>query len=68
MKQVGKPSKGGVEISLNREELAQMTGTTLFTISRLLSKWGEEGFVLPCREAVVVLDSQRLVKVSVADE
>jgi CRP/FNR family transcriptional regulator, nitrogen oxide reductase regulator len=49
---------------LSREELAQMTGTTLFTISRLLSKWGEEGFVLPKREAVVVVDSSRLVQVS----
>src|ERR1035441_2864595 len=30
LKQVGKQSQGGVEISLSREELAQMTGTTLF--------------------------------------
>jgi CRP-like cAMP-binding protein len=49
-----------VKISLSREDLAQMTGTTLFTISRLLSQWGEEGFVLPLREAVVVLDAERL--------
>ena len=68
IKQVGKPAKGGVEVSLSREELAQMTGTTLFTISRLLSKWGEEGFVLPKREAVVVLDSRRLGQVSEGDD
>ena len=68
VKQVGKPAKGGVEVSLSREELAQMTGTTLFTISRLLSKWGEEGFVLPKREAVVVLDSRRLGQVSEGDD
>jgi hypothetical protein len=37
-----------------------MTGTTLFTISRLLSKWSEEGFVTPRREAVVIRDSLRL--------
>jgi CRP-like cAMP-binding protein len=60
MKQVGKPAMGGVEVSLSREELAQTTGTTLFTISRILSKWGEEGFVLPRREAVIVLDAKRL--------
>jgi CRP-like cAMP-binding protein len=64
LKQVGKPAWGGIEISLSREELAQMTGTTLFSISRLLSRWGEEGFVLPRREAVVVLDAQRLAQVS----
>jgi hypothetical protein len=28
-KQVGKKTRGGIEISLSREELAQLTGTTL---------------------------------------
>jgi CRP-like cAMP-binding protein len=60
LKQVGKPTEQGIEVSLSREELAQMTGCTLFTVSRLLSAWGEEGFVLPKREAVVVLDARRL--------
>lgn len=59
-KQIGKPARGGIELLLTREELAQMTGTTLFSISRLLSKWGEEGLVLPLREAVVVLDAKGL--------
>jgi len=56
LKQVGKTSDGGVEVSLSREELAQMTGTTLFTVSRLLSKWRDAGFVVPRREAVVIRD------------
>lgn len=63
VKQLGKPAHGGMKVSLSREDLAQMTGTTLFTISRLLSKWGDEGFVLPLRESVVVLDSRRLERV-----
>ena len=63
LKQGGKESQGGVEIALSREELAQMTGTTLFTISRILSKWGEEGFVRPRREAVLVRDAHRLGEV-----
>jgi len=67
LKQVGKESHGGVEVSLSREELAQMTGTTLFTISRILSKWSEQGFVLPRREAVLVRDPQRLVEVGAED-
>jgi len=67
VKQVGKESHGGVEVSLSREELAQMTGTTLFTISRILSKWGEQGFILPRREAVLVRDPQRLVEVGAED-
>ena len=41
LKQVGKPSEGGTQVFLSREELGQMTGTTLFTISRLLSRCWE---------------------------
>lgn len=60
LKKVGKPSQGGIEISLTREEMAQMTGTTLFTISRVISKWADEGFVLPRREAVIIPDPKLL--------
>lgn len=68
VKQVGKPAYPGTEVSLSREELAQLTGTTLFTISRLLSRWGEEGFVTPRRGSVVVLDSKRLIEASEAED
>lgn len=64
MKQVGKPCPEGTQVSLSREELAQMTGTTLFTISRVLSKWAEQGLVTPKREAVIILDAEELDSVS----
>jgi CRP-like cAMP-binding protein len=51
---VGKEQREGVEVGLSREELAQMTGTTLFTISRILSKWAELGLVVPKRRGVVI--------------
>jgi CRP-like cAMP-binding protein len=61
LKRVGKPGRTGVvEISLTREELAQMTGTTLFTISRILSAWAAKGFVQPRRQGVVISDPKRL--------
>jgi CRP/FNR family transcriptional regulator, nitrogen oxide reductase regulator len=63
LKQVGKKTADGVEVSLSREELAQLTGTTLFTISRILSKWAELGVVVPRREAVLVRDPERLESV-----
>jgi CRP-like cAMP-binding protein len=66
LKQVGKPSEDGIQVSLSRLELGQMTGTTLFTISRILSKWAEQGFVVPRRESVLVNDLKRLE--SVGDE
>jgi CRP/FNR family transcriptional regulator, nitrogen oxide reductase regulator len=62
-KKVGKDNPSGVQISLSREELAQMTGATLFTISRIISKWSDEGLVKPCREAVIVKDPRRLAQV-----
>jgi CRP-like cAMP-binding protein len=53
---VGSPCEGGVRVALSREELAQMVGTTLFTVSRLLSEWETRGLVRGRREAVVVRD------------
>ena len=47
---------GHVEIGVSRADLAQLTGTTLFTVSRLLCEWKLLGIVLPRREAVVLRD------------
>lgn len=58
--QIGKPFDGGIKVSLTREELAQMTGSTVFTISRVLSEWSEKGLVRSLREAIVVNDPKRL--------
>ena len=60
LEKIGRPVNGEVEIGLSREELAQMTGTTLFTVSRLLSAWGARGMVRPRREAVTICDVQSL--------
>jgi CRP-like cAMP-binding protein len=61
---VGKQSDGYVEISLSQRELAQLTGTTLFTVSRLLCQWEVQGIVKPRREAVLVLNVPGLVQIS----
>ena len=34
-----------IDIPLTKQDLAQMAGTTLFTVSRLLSDWAEQGLV-----------------------
>lgn len=65
--QMGRRIHGTVKISLSREELAQMTGTTLFTISRLLCLWEEQGIVEPRREAVLICDTERLAALGEAD-
>ena len=51
---------GTLEINLSREELAQLTGTTLFTVSRLLSDWKERGLLTAGRECVSVHNIQAL--------
>jgi CRP-like cAMP-binding protein len=60
MDQVGLPLSGGVEISISREELAQLIGTTMYTVSRLLSNWDRRGIVKARREAVLVSNPRAL--------
>ena len=60
LQQVGRKVNGVVEISLSREELAQLVGTTLFTVSRLLSDWDARGIVSTRRETVSVSDMRAL--------
>jgi CRP/FNR family transcriptional regulator, nitrogen oxide reductase regulator len=64
MHQVGRQVNGGIEISISREELAQLIGTTLFTVSRLLSDWDRQGIVAARREAVSVRNLRALVDLS----
>ena len=68
VRQVGKKTSEGTEVYLSREELAQLTGTTLFTISRILSKWADLGVVIPRREAVLIRDPRRLQEVGGDEE
>ena len=60
MRHVGRPHQSGTRVSLSREEMAQMIGTTLFTTSRILSKWSESGLVLARRDGVVICDARCL--------
>ena len=60
--QLGRRVNGNatLKINLSREVLAQMTGTTLFTVSRLLSEWKERGVLTAGRECVYVHNIQAL--------
>jgi CRP-like cAMP-binding protein len=51
-------------IGLSREELAQMTGTTLFTVSRVLHDWAEQDIVQVDRKAIVVEQLPRLIQLA----
>jgi CRP-like cAMP-binding protein len=62
------PNNGHLEITLSRAELAQLTGTTLFTVSRLLCQWQTQGIVRVRRESVLVQDFAALAQISQAEE
>jgi len=65
---LGRTVNGGcLEISLSRSELAQLTGTTLFTVSRLLCQWQKLGIVSIGREAVLVLDFDALTQLTLSE-
>ena len=53
---------GGLTVphTLTRQELAELTGTTLFTVSRILTEWEGAGLVRSTRAHVAVLDAERL--------
>jgi CRP-like cAMP-binding protein len=58
----GKPGRGGVFIGmpLSRQELADMTGTTIETAIRIMSRWGKQDIVHTDKDGFVVLDRQAL--------
>jgi CRP-like cAMP-binding protein len=62
--QVGRSADGGVLVGLSREELGEMTGTTMFSVSRLLGEWETQRLVTPRREGVIVNDTHRLAAVA----
>ncbi len=53
-----------IDLSLTRQDLAEMTGTTLYTVSRTLSQWEKDGLVHSQREQVTILSPHRLVVIA----
>ncbi len=48
------------DVPLSRAELAQMTGTTLFTVSRVVSQWEDRGLLEGHRGGLIVTDISAL--------
>ena len=63
MRQSGCKTEEGILIDfrLSRQDLADYTGTTLYTVSRTLSSWEKRGWVRTGRERVIVADPHVLV-------
>jgi CRP/FNR family transcriptional regulator, nitrogen oxide reductase regulator len=62
-KQAGHKVEHGVEIGfpISRQDIAQMTGTTFHTVSRILSGWEQRGLIESGRQRIVVREPHKLL-------
>jgi CRP/FNR family transcriptional regulator, nitrogen oxide reductase regulator len=69
-KQAGRRVDAGVEIDfpISRQDIAEMTGTTLHTVSRILSAWEQQGLVGGGRQRIVVRDPRKLHRLAEAGD
>lgn len=66
--QSGRKTDVGIEIAfpVTRQNISEMTGTTLHTVSRLMSAWQRDGIVSSTRKRIIVTDPHALVVLSEA--
>lgn len=62
MQHAGTKTNNGIriDIDLTREDLADFTGTTHYTVSRILSDWTRKGWVATIRRQITVMDAHAL--------
>lgn len=60
--QSGRQVEQGIEINfpITRKDVSEMTGTTLQTVSRLLSSWEKNGLVASKRKKIIISNPHRL--------
>jgi CRP-like cAMP-binding protein len=60
--EMGRQERGGtfVPLPLSRQELADMTGTTIETCIRIMSRWGKQEVVRTEKDGFVILDRKAL--------
>jgi CRP-like cAMP-binding protein len=59
---MGRQERGGtfIPLSLSRQELADMTGTTIETAIRIMSRWNKDAIVHTDKDGFVILDRRAL--------
>lgn len=64
--QSGKQAPHGIRIGfpVTRQNIADMTGSTLHTVSRLLSAWDKAGVIQSARREIVVTDAPALMQLA----
>jgi CRP/FNR family transcriptional regulator, nitrogen oxide reductase regulator len=65
--QIGERAKGNetmVELPLSRQDVAEASGSTMFTVSRTLAEWERRGLVEAGRERIRICNPHGLVKIA----
>ena len=64
----GRSERGGtfIPVALSRQELADMTGTTIETSIRIMSRWGKHRVVVTEKDGFLVLDAAELETLALA--
>lgn len=65
-RQTGRRVEEGVllDLPLSRQDVGELTGTTLYTVSRILSRWEQDGIIATGRERIVVCKPHALVSIA----
>jgi CRP-like cAMP-binding protein len=66
--QLGTSQRGGtfIPLPLSRQELADLTGTTIETAIRIMSRWGKDNVLLTEKDGFVLIDRQHLEALAMA--
>ncbi len=66
--QTGRKTDEGILIDfpISRQDISEMTGTTLHTVSRLMSGWEEKGWVKSGRQKITIVEGHKLMLVASA--
>jgi CRP-like cAMP-binding protein len=66
VRQAGRKAASGIEITfpITRQDIAEMTGATLFTVSRVISAWDQRGLTESGRQHLVIRDPHALLRIA----
>ena len=66
VRQTGRKTEEGVLIDfpISRQDISEMTGTTLHTVSRLLSAWEQDGWVKSGRQRITITSDDQLKRLA----
>ncbi|MGI9402332.1 MAG: Crp/Fnr family transcriptional regulator, partial [Rhizobiaceae bacterium] len=64
--QTGRQTDDGllIDFPISRQDLSEMTGTTLHTVSRLMSAWEGSGYIKTGRRKITVVEGHKLMLVA----